>query len=91
MLALGKHAKVSTVTFSSDLRLRGQRSKKVKFLNNVKWHVGLGQTCKTVHRDLFCPTYGSGVKGQICQNSPIPIRKSNYKQRQIIKLLVPTC
>ena len=31
MLALGKHAKVSTVTSLSDLRLRGQRSKKVKF------------------------------------------------------------
>ena len=31
MLALGKHAKVSTVTSLSDLRLRGQRSKKVTF------------------------------------------------------------
>ena len=31
MLPLDKHAKVSTVTSSSDLRLRGQRSKKVKF------------------------------------------------------------
>ena len=39
----------------------------------------------------FCPTYGSGVIGQICQISPIPIRRSNYKQRQIVKLLVPTC
>ena len=39
----------------------------------------------------FCPTYGSGVIGQICQNSPIPIRRSNFKQRQILKLLVPTC
>ena len=39
----------------------------------------------------FCRTYGSGVIGQICQISPIPIRRSNYKQRQIVKLLVPTC
>ena len=31
MLASVKHAKVSTVTFSFDIRLRGQRSKKVKF------------------------------------------------------------
>ena len=38
----------------------------------------------------FCPTYGSGVKDQICQHSPIPIRMSNYKH-QIVKLLVPTC
>ena len=55
-------------------------------------HVGLAwanmQKCP---RWPFCPTYGSGVKGQICQNSPIPIRRSNYKQRQIVKLLVPTC
>ena len=53
MLASGKHAKVSTVTFLSDLRFRGQRSN--------------------------------------LSNSPIPIRRSNYKQRQIVKLLVPTC
>ena len=31
MLTLGKHAKLSTVTFLSDLRLRAQRSKKVEF------------------------------------------------------------
>ena len=31
MLPLDKHAKVFMVTSSSDLRLRGQRSKKVKF------------------------------------------------------------
>ena len=136
MLTLNKHARVSTVTLSPYQQLRGQRSKKVKFLNNVKWrqHVGLGQTYKSVHGDLFfrptvegskvkkgqifkqcqmaqltvptcwpranmqkcprwpfCPTYGSGVKGKICQNSLIPIRRSNYKQRQIVKLLVPTC
>ena len=31
MLTLGKHAKLSSVTFLSDLRLRTQRSKKVEF------------------------------------------------------------
>ena len=31
VLAMEKHAKVSMVTSSSDLRLRGQRSRKVKF------------------------------------------------------------
>ena len=31
MLVLDRHAKVSTVTSSSDLRLRGQRSNKVNF------------------------------------------------------------
>ena len=34
----------------------------------------------------FCPTYGSGVIGQICQNSPIPIWRSNYKH-QIFKTI----
>ena len=32
-----------------------------------------------------------GSKGQICQNSSIPIQRSNFKQRQTLKLLVPTC
>ena len=37
-------------------------------------HVGLGQTCKSVH---YCQTYGSGVKGQ---------RGSIFKQCQMAKL-----
>ena len=39
MLVLDRHAKVSTVTSSSDLRLRGQRSKKVKFKKKSKIHI----------------------------------------------------
>ena len=81
MLPLDKHAKVFTVTSSSDLQLRGQRSKKVKFqttlhgkTNGVNM-LALGKTCKGVHVDLFVqPTVkGSKVKkkGKISNQKPI--------------------
>ena len=59
MLFLDKLAKLSTVTFSYDQWLRGQRSTNVKFAtlpnrnSNCIQHVVLGQTCKIVHCDLF--------------------------------------
>ena len=37
MLALSKHAKLSTVTSSSGLRLWGQRSKKGQISNMIEW------------------------------------------------------
>ena len=74
--------KISKVIWGHKVKYKGQ------ILNNVKWqnkrcqHVGLGQTCKKSSRWRFRPTYGSGVKGQ---------KRSNFKQRQMAKLTMPTC
>ena len=60
MLALGKHAKVSTVTFSSDLRLRGPKVKKGQIFKQCQMAklnganmLASGKTCKSVRGDFF--------------------------------------
>ena len=74
MLPLDKHAKVFTLTSSSDLRLRGQRLKRDKFQTTLNCKTCLGQTCKGIHSDLFVrPTVKESKvkKGKISNQKPI--------------------
>ena len=68
MLALGKHAKLSTVTFLSDLQLRAQRSRKVEFKKYCYRPVSsilhtMIIIAKTMHQLKTLYQY-PGVKGQ---------------------------
>ena len=87
MLTLVKHAKVSTVTFSFDLRFRGQRSKRSNFKQCQIAKLTM-PTCwpwsnmQKSPRWTLRPTYISGVKGQ---------KRSNIKHHRMAKLTVPTC
>ena len=68
MLALGKHAKVSTVTSLSALRLRGQRKNEIQTASKGKtdsanmYNVGLEHTCKNVRDDFYIRPIVKGSK-----------------------------
>ena len=84
ILALGKQSKVSMVTSSSKLRLRGQRSKQVKFQtkSNVKTN-GANMLALCKHSKVSMVTSSSylRLRGQRS-------KKSNFKQCQMVKLKV---
>ncbi len=81
---MDRDAKVSTVTSSYDLPLRGQRSKKVKIWNYIKWQKKNRMTC-WARRDMQnCPRwpYGrglivcyKGVKGHVKSHYVKPLAK----------------
>ena len=84
MLALVKHAKVPTVTFSFDLRFRGRRSKKVKFQTMSNG--------KTNDANMLALVKHAKVS-TVSSLSDLQFRgkRSNIKQYQMAKLTVPTC
>ena len=57
MLTLDRHSKLSTMTSSSDLRLRGQRSRKGQISNKLKWQSSsVNVLALDKHQKLFTVT-----------------------------------
>ena len=82
MLTLNKHAKVSTVTFSPDPQLRGQRSEKVKFLkklmSNVKTN-GANMLALGKHAKLSTVTFLSDLRLRAQKSKKVEFKKYCYR------------
>ena len=81
MLTLNKHAKVSTVTFSPDPQLRGQRSEKVKFLkkmSNVKTN-GANMLALGKHAKLSTVTFLSDLRLRAQRSKKVEFKKYCYR------------
>ena len=80
MLTLNKHAKVSTVTFSPDPQLRGQRSEKVKFLKNVKCQTnGANMLALGKHAKLSTVTFLSDLRLRAQKSKKVEFKKYCYR------------